>query len=220
MPWSYSALKDFENCARRYHEVRILKRYKERETEQKLYGDELHKAAEAYAKTKQALPEKFAFMQPLIDTLLAKEGKVYPEHQMALTIEYEPCDWWDKRVWVRGKADLLIIDDAQHMAWMVDYKTGKNKDPDKDQLDLLTLLIFEHFPNIVQVNSALAFVVNEAFVKHKRFLTEREDLWWRYLERIAKLEKANEAGVWNPQPSGLCKKHCAVLSCEYNGRGE
>ena len=24
--------------------------------------------------------------------------------------------------------------------------------------------------------------------------------------------------VWNPRPSGLCKKHCVVLECPHNGR--
>ena len=32
--WSHSALKDFEGCARRYHEVRVLKNYEQKPTEQ------------------------------------------------------------------------------------------------------------------------------------------------------------------------------------------
>jgi hypothetical protein len=29
---------------------------------------------------------------------------------------------------------------------------------------------------------------------------------------------AYDNDVWNPKPSGLCRKHCSVLSCSHNGR--
>ena len=44
--WSHSSLKDYEGCARRYHEVKILKKYPFKETQAVIYGKELHKAAE------------------------------------------------------------------------------------------------------------------------------------------------------------------------------
>ena len=44
--WSHSSLKDYEGCARRYHEVKILKNYPFVETEATRYGKVLHKAAE------------------------------------------------------------------------------------------------------------------------------------------------------------------------------
>ena len=54
--WSHSALKDFEGCARRYHEVRVLKNYVQKPTEQIRYGKELHKAAEDYVKDNTPIP--------------------------------------------------------------------------------------------------------------------------------------------------------------------
>lgn len=48
--WSHSALKDYENCARKYHEIRVLKKYPSEKTEQILYGEQLHKAAEDYVR--------------------------------------------------------------------------------------------------------------------------------------------------------------------------
>jgi ATP-dependent exoDNAse (exonuclease V) beta subunit len=47
---------------------------------------------------------------------------------MALTYSKEPCDFHDENRWVRGIADLVIIDGAD--AFVVDYKTGSNKYPD------------------------------------------------------------------------------------------
>ena len=218
MAWSYSALKDFETCRRKYYEVRVMKHYKREDSEQSLYGDALHDAAKVYVLQGTPLPEQFAFMKDLLDALLLKPGRKYPEHEMSLTAELEPCAWTDKKVWVRGIADLLILDEDDATAWVVDYKTGNNKYADKDQLDLMSLLVFAHFPKVMQVNSALIFVVKEAFVKHKRFITEKDQLWWEYRNRVAKMDEAFSHNVWNPTQSGLCKKHCQVLNCEFNGR--
>jgi hypothetical protein len=40
--WSHSSLKDFEGCARRYHEVKVLKKYPFQETEATRYGNQVH----------------------------------------------------------------------------------------------------------------------------------------------------------------------------------
>jgi hypothetical protein len=219
MNWSFSSLKDFEQCNRRYHEVRVLKKYPREDTEQSIYGNNVHTAAENYVRT-GAIDEAYAFMKPIVDALTTKDGKKLTEVKMALTVGLEPCPWKDSAAWVRGIADLMILDDANGMAWVVDYKTGSAKYPDKDQLDLMSLLVFAHYPQIVQVNSALIFVVKDVFIKHKRFITEVDTLWWAYRNRVAKIEKSTANGVWNPKQSGLCKKHCPVLTCEFNGRNQ
>jgi hypothetical protein len=85
---------------------------------------------------------------------------------MALTIDLNPCGWKDKEVWVRGIADLLIIDDDNLTAWVVDYKTGNNKYPDREQLKLMAMMVFKHFPHIRKVNAALLFVVKNDMVKY------------------------------------------------------
>jgi hypothetical protein len=41
--------------------------------------------------------------------------------------------------------------------------------------------------------------------------------WWRYRERTARLEASFANDVWNPNQTPLCKKHCPVISCEFNG---
>ena len=75
--WSHSGLKDFEGCARRYHEVKVLKNYPFQDTEQTRYGKQLHKAAEDYIKDDTPLPEQFAFVQPTLDSLKAKTGRKF-----------------------------------------------------------------------------------------------------------------------------------------------
>lgn len=216
--WSFSALKQYEGCARQYHEMRVLKNYPYEETEQALYGNQLHEAAENFVNKKTPLPPQFAFMQPVIDALLSKEGTKIAECEMCLTAELKPCKWNAKNVWLRGLADLLILDSDGVTAWVCDWKTGNSKYADKEQLDVMSLLVFAHYPHIQQVNSALVFVVKDVFIKHKRKREEVDKLWWIYRMRVAKIEKAHTTGVWNPTQSGLCRKYCSVLSCEHCGR--
>lgn len=114
-----------------------------------------------------------------------------------------------------GIADLLIIDDENLTAWVVDYKTGNNKYPDRDQLRLMSLMVFKHFPHIRKVNSALLFVVKNDMVKHSMTVDETDAEWWKYRERVAKLEACAASGVWNPKSSALCP-WCPVKTCEFN----
>lgn len=213
--WSHSSLKDFEGCARRYHEVKVLKKYPTPETEQIKYGKELHKAAEDYVRDGTPIPEQFAFVKPTIDALMTKSGRRYPEFEMALTENLTPCGFKDDAVWVRGIADLLIVDDDNLTAWVVDYKTGNNKYPDVGQLELMSLMVFANFPHIRQVNSALLFVVKETMVKAKMMVEEAPAAWQRYRERVAKLAACHDNDVWNPNQTPLCG-WCPVRSCEFN----
>lgn len=215
--WSHTALKDYEGCARRYHVVRVLKQFPFQETVQTKYGNELHKAAEDYIRDGKALPDQFAFVKDTLDALNARPGRKLCEYKMALTTDLRPCDWRSKDTWVRGIADLLIVDDDNLTAWVVDYKTGNNKYPDREQLKLMALMVFAHFPHIRKVNAALLFVVKNDMVKASFNVEDSDPAWWEYRERIARIEQAHATGVWNPRPSPLCP-WCPVTTCENHPR--
>jgi RecB family exonuclease len=213
--WSHSALKDYEGCPRRYHEVKVLKSYPFTDTQATLYGKELHSAAEFYIKDDKPLPPQFAFIKDMLDALKAKPGRKLCEHEMGVTADLRPCGFMAEDVWVRGIADLLIIDDDNLTARVVDYKSGNNKYPDREQLKLMALMVFVHFPHIRKVSGGLLFVVKNDLVKASFLRGEAEEYWWDYRERIARIEKAHETGVWNPKPTPLCG-WCVVKTCEYN----
>lgn len=215
--WSHSSLKDYEGCARRYYNAKVLKLYPFKDTEATLYGKEYHTAAELYIRDGTPLPEKFAFSKDMLDALIKKPGRKLCELQMALTVDLQPCDWKSKQTWVRGIADLLIIDDDNLTAWVVDYKTGNNKYPDREQLKLMALMVFAHYPHIRKVNAALLFVIKNDMVKYQLTVDEADPHWWNYRERVARIEQAHDTGVWNPRPSPLCP-WCPVVTCEHHPR--
>jgi hypothetical protein len=67
--WSHSGLKDFEGCARRFHEVKVAKRYPSKDTIHTIYGKEVHKAIELYGRDGKPLDERFAQFQPTVDAI-------------------------------------------------------------------------------------------------------------------------------------------------------
>ena len=215
--WSYSSLDLFKTCPHKYFRLRIQKDIVEPESEQMRYGKELHKAAEDFIKLDTPIPEKFAFMREALERLKAMKGEKFVEHRLGLTKDLTPCGFFDKDVWWRGIPDLLIIDGDQ--ARLVDYKTGKSsKYADTRQLEILSLAIFKHFPQVKRVKAGLLFVVANDFVKAE-FGAFQEHLYWQdWLSDVGRLEKAGEVGVWNPRPNFSCKGWCPVVDCTHNGR--
>jgi len=120
--WSHSSLKDFEGCNRRYHEVKVLKKYPFVTTEATRYGNSVHEALEHYIRDGRPIPPEFSQFKEVVDVLLAKPGRKMAEQKMALTNDLQPCEWFDKKTWVRGIADMLIVDDDKRTARVVDWK--------------------------------------------------------------------------------------------------
>jgi len=57
--WSFSGLKDFVNCPKQYHEVKVLQNFTKKVTEQMLYGTEVHKALEDYVRDGTPLAKNY-----------------------------------------------------------------------------------------------------------------------------------------------------------------
>lgn len=216
--WSYSSISLFKQCPYKYYRLRVKKDIVEPQSEQMLFGTEVHKAAEDYIQHGIAIPAKFSFIQRPLDTLKDKEGEKLCEYKMGLTRGLNPCGFFDKEVWWRGIADLVVLQSDR--AWVVDYKTGRSaRYADTKQLELMALGIFKHFPQVKKVKAGLLFVVANDFVK-ANFNQYDEHTYWRpWLDDVARLEHSVELNVWNPRPNFTCKKWCPVIDCTHNGRG-
>ena len=214
--WSFSALKTFEQCPKKYFHLKIAKDITDTAGEEAAYGTQVHEAAEFFVRDGVPIPEKFSYMRPIMDLLMSKDGIKHTEIELSLRKDgrrFEVCDFNDRDAWYRGIADLLI--ETAPTAWLVDYKTGKSaRYADLRQLDLMAGAIFMKFPDVQTVKSALAFVVSGEFLHktHKREnLTEYLSVFDETLDR---LDAARESGVWNPKSSGLCG-WCPVTTCAH-----
>ena len=215
---SYSGIKAFETCPRKYHDTKVVKLYPREETEQTLYGTALHEQAELFIKDGRPLDQSFKFLKPTLMELSAMPGRKFPELEMAVTEALVPCDFKDPEYWCRGIADLVIVNDENLSARVFDYKSGSNKYPDTDQLMLMALLIFKHFPHVRRVSGGLLFVLKNTVQKFAMDRDKEHELWWRWRERVAKLDAAHHHNNWPEKSSGLCRKYCEVVDCHHNGR--
>lgn len=214
--WSYSGINLFKQCPQKYYRLKVVKDIVEPPQDHLLYGTAVHAAAEEYVRDGTPIPAKYGFIQEQLDKLIAIEGTKYCEYEMGLTREFEPCGFKDEKAWWRGIADLIIINGDR--AYLVDYKTSKTaKYADTGQLQLLSLALFKHFPEVKKVKAGLLFMVVKEFVKAE-YSVEDTKGWVPWLQATHRLETAMITNVWNPNPNFTCRNYCPVLDCLHNGK--
>mgnify|MGYP003341879705 FL=1 len=215
--WSYSTIKMYDQCPKKYYHLKVVKDVVEPPTEATTYGTAFHEAAEFYVRDSTPLPPQFNFVKSALDNLKQLQGEKYCEFEMGLTANLEPCGFKDENVWWRGIADLLIINGDE--ARVIDYKTGKSaKYADTDQLELMALAVFKYFPQVKKVKAGLLFVISKNFIKDSYSVENQDKMWLKLFNEYNRMKFSYENNIWNPRPSGLCKKHCLVLECPHNGR--
>jgi len=213
---SYSAVKEFENCPRKYHVVRILKQVKQKDTEATLYGTAVHKAFEEFIRDKTPLPETFKSYEPFVERLAQIRADVRCEEKLGIRSDFTPCGFFDKDVWFRGIPDFLAIDRERGVARLADYKTGKtSRYADVGQLELMAAMVMSHHPEINIVKGALLFVVVGDVIKAEFSREQLPEIFSKWAGRANMIEAAVDHGVWNPKQSALCR-FCPVNTCEYN----
>lgn len=213
---SYSAIKDFEGCPRRYHEVRILKKFKSKDTEATLYGTAVHKAFEDFIKDHAPLPASFEAYRKFVEPLATLDADIRCEEKMGIRADFTPCGFFDKDVWFRGIPDYLAISRSGKVARVADYKTGKSsRYADTAQLELMAAMVFIHHPTVEKVKGALLFVVVGDIIKAEYTRAQLPEILSKWAGRASAIEGALEVGVWNARSSALCK-FCPVSSCEHH----
>ena len=211
--WSFSSLKEYINCPKKYQEVRILKNYSFVDTPQTIYGKEVHEALELYVRDNKPLAKNYLRFKKVVDTLIDIPGKKYPEYKMALTKKMGTCDFEDDNRWVRGIADLVIVDGEQ--AYIIDYKTGSNKYPDTKQLKLMALMCFIHFPDVNFIKAGLLFIMKNSFVEESYTRDDIHKAWKSFEQPLDRLTMSYEKDEWIPNPTPLCG-WCPVETCEHH----
>jgi hypothetical protein len=217
--WSYSSLTLFDQCPKKYYHLRVVKDIKEPESEAIMYGKDVHLAAEEYIRDGKPVPAKYSYIKPMLDKLNAIEGEKHCELKMGIKKvdgRLAPCGFFDKDVWYRGVADLVIINKAKKEARVVDYKTGKSaKYADPKQLALMAACIFVHFPEVEVVKGGLLFVVVGDFIKARYQADNGFKIFSELDGALVAREAAYANGVFNPKQNFTCKGWCPVLDCQH-----
>lgn len=214
--FSWSSLSGFETCPKQHYHLRIAKDWPDQKGEAALWGDTVHKAIEARMKHGTALPVWGKGIEPLIQKLQAAKGvSLQVEHKVAINANLQPTDYFARDVWCRSIADVNAV--APKAMMTLDWKTGKFKE-NIDQLRLSAAVNFCHYPHIER------FTIQYAWLKEGRTTTRtflREEvpaIWSDFMPRVKRMQIAYEKNEFPAKPSGLCRQHCPILSCEHNGR--
>lgn len=217
LTFSFSGIKNFEGCPRRFYHEKIVKTVKQTDTVATLYGTQCHEAFEHYIGKDKPLDPRFDQFKPFVEPLKGVQGDILVEHEMGLRNDFSPCGFNDEDVWLRGIADYLALNHDKGVARVVDYKTSKSaRYADTGQLELMAAMVMQHFPTINKVKGALLFVVAGSIVQEDYTRDQLPDMLSKWAGKIDKIEKCIEIKVWNPSPSGLCK-FCPVKpdNCEH-----
>ena len=211
--WSFSALKEYTNCPKKYYELRVAKNWQVEPTPQMIYGTEVHEALELYVRDGKPLAKNYLRFKGMVDALIDIPGTKYPELKRALKEDRTACDFDDEARWVRGIVDLLIVEGDK--AFIVDYKTGSNKYPDPKQLRLMALMTFAYFPEVTKIKAGLLFVMQNSFVEESYTREDMDTSWGKFEVPLKRLSLSYENNQWMPNPTPLCG-WCPVTTCDFH----
>jgi hypothetical protein len=213
--WSYSKLKNFDTCPKRHYEVDVAKHFRDN-TEQLDWGNRVHKSLADACKGKVALPEELKDYAKWVHAMRAAPGEMLVEQKYALTKDFQPCEWFGPRVWVRGVGDLVKINGTKALG--VDWKTG-NVLHDSPQLMILAQCIFAFHPEVETVETIFVWLKDDCLTRDTFHRATIANEWVGVLERVKQLEDAATTMNYPPKPGKLCRSYCPVLSCPYHGKG-
>lgn len=218
--WSYSKLKNFRTCPKRFYEIDILKNYQDDGADDPqgalATGNRGHKAFELRVAKGTPLPAEFAEFEEAMLRVLKLPGKILVEQQLAIREDLTPCEWFAKDAWFRCKADVLAINGP--VACALDYKFGKILE-EPEQLALMAQAVFAHCPEVQAVRTEYWWMRDDAATRENFFRKKSTEVWAAVMPQVMSLKHAHDTMDYPPTPNGLCKKYCKVVSCPYHGKG-
>ncbi len=216
LPWSYSSLTSYENCPFKYQQERIPEAVEKVVGVEAAEGIKKHSAVELYLKGEQSLEDKK--LQKQVDNVLASYNPIYLkyEHKLAIYKDRQPCEWDDPDCYHRGILDVMYVDPNSPNAAIIDWKTGK-VNLYSEQLKSNSICVMSHYPHINTVHTEYVWLKFDKTTPAKNFRDFSSKVWDKFVTRVDRLEAAYRNNDWPKRPSGLCKKHCSVVKCEFNG---
>lgn len=219
MIFSYTLLNTYENCPRQAYERYWLK-IPVPETDEMALGKQIHKHLEnrlLFGLDNNPLPTPLEPLEPICRSL---EVRGVPETELKIAVSRDLTDtgFFDGDAYLRGVIDVRLLDAGREGAFILDWKTGKNREADKEPLQLMicAAMTFAAEPTVQHVMAANCYTKTAQLGQaHSWRRSELPDLWRTILPLIHEIEQAEFDGKWPERPSGLCG-WCPVKNCQHN----
>lgn len=215
--WTYSKLKNSEVCPRKYHEIDVLKHFKDT-GDALFYGIKVHDALRDAIKQGAPLPASFIDYQYWVDWATGLQGEHLVENKWAIDRNFEKTEYLGPRVWLRLHGDFIAING--NVAILADWKTGKRLE-EPMQLWLSALCLFAHHPAVDTVQSMFVWLKEcDGKNNHKCISKERIErhqqakLWQKIVPRVAELQRRHNENDFPPRKGWQCR-YCTVQYCEH-----
>jgi len=211
---SFSAIKLYENCPKRYYHQRVTKEVQDTGGEASKYGERIHEFLEQRLVNNTPLPveaEKYEVICKTVENM-ARGGELHAERQLTLTENLTPTSWFADDAWLRSILDVLIL--KGDTAVVVDWKTGKRR-PDFTQLEMFALQVWKHFPEVVTIKTSFVWLKDMAMDSEEFSREQSDEMWSNLLSRINRIYQSAEHENWPAKPSGLCRFCPAKDMCDY-----
>jgi len=219
--WSYSRLKNFETCPRRYLEVDLQKKWGKEQSDALDWGDTFHAAMAArLSKKKVPLPvtvQRYEDQAKRIErTRMADGVPIMTELKLSFDNQFRATNYFDKATWFRGVADVLVVNDD--LAAVFDWKTGKRKD-DFTQLALMAQCVFANYPQVQGLQAEFVWI-GEPVQRYEQVFTRHgmAPIWNEIFPRLKELMLAHQTNHYPERPNRFCAEWCPVIDCKHNGR--
>jgi len=224
--WSYSKLKNYETCPRRYKAIDIDKSIEQPRSEALDRGDELHEAMKNRVQGSTPLPPHLIYMEPWAEKLtrvLHPYQIIQCELKMSNDRNGRPTGYFDKATWFRSKIDYFRLCptnvEGHDFGHVVDYKTGKPpRIADNTQLMLNAWQIFQSYKTVQKCRVDYLWTeyndTSHEVYTRDQIPQEMANL----LPRVSAMEAAHKADNFPPKPGGLCYEYCDVITCEHHGK--
>ena len=198
MAYSYSAVKQYEQCPAQYKFNRI-DRIPQPTGAAASRGTMIHSEIENIINGSLMLvSDEVQHLLPKIESW--RNLKAVAEMKFSIDYDWNEVEYTDHTAWFRGVIDLYIEQD--NTATVLDFKTGKDRDY-SDQVQTYAAVILSTRPNIDVVDISIAFVDLKKTTKYKSISrSDLPDLKASLAVRIKTLEKDS---IFAANPSGLCR---------------
>lgn len=191
----------------------MYRRYVKKDLEFKMtpemeWGNEIHTAFE-YRLGGKPLPVKMQQWEPFPAALDGLKARA--EVKLGITAEGRPTGFFDKDVWLRGKADVVAITGSA--AFLPDWKSGK---PREEPLELAVnaMLVHAHNPHLTRITGAYVWLKeNRMGLMHD--VSDTNSTWAKVNNIVEEIKDNMQTGEWEKKRSPLCS-WCDVADCAFN----
>lgn len=198
--WGFSKLDTYWTCPRKF-KYQFIDKIKDTGSAAMDRGSKIHEGIESWLNGwAQELPveAQLHFAARLAD-LKASDFKAEAAWGFNHDWSKRP-DWFGKDCWLRVKLDAHVINGKKGK--VVDFKTGRYREPSKEQVELYAVGAFCVYPELEEVDAEFWYIDSGEVYTKTFFRAELPALKKKYEGYVAPIYADTN---WKPTPSNGCR---------------